>query len=495
MDRKSSLRAYVRTKEDQAEVNLEAKGEEELELLSDPLALANTGILLTTNKRGDGKVVFSLRELPLHSEWRTSAGHTVARVSRRDVLICDVTGQPHTIDVPSETLLTILYLPDAVLQTIWLHLVPSITNTCIPQDIGRCRLVCRHWARMIEKMVVYERTRGIRFVIPSHPVQRVRSIYDSDDEDYELEAEHDNDVEESLLDGVAGRHTSIARLWVLSTSRPKPAPAKGILKRPADDAQGKSKNTKKSVRFTGLGDESEAEEAEKERRARESVRRKLTEGTELSKRFLASFFGWSKHHHRKRSSIDGAELFGEEDDMDDEDADDQESADSDDTGEESASTVINSAEEAWYRTNVFENQTRNLNRLKELEMRLEEMVRSKGRLGCKVPRNNTATTASSGAEEEAQMGDGEGVDDESRVAIVGDDLQSSPTRVEVDGWAESPVYMSPPEALPDQAREEANAGEDEDEGGQEGKPKRRRRDSFSGLLSSMSGASKKLLSR
>jgi hypothetical protein len=54
MDRKSSLRAYVRTKEDQAEVNLEAKGEEELELLSDPLALANTGILLTTNKRGDG---------------------------------------------------------------------------------------------------------------------------------------------------------------------------------------------------------------------------------------------------------------------------------------------------------------------------------------------------------------------------------------------------------------------------------------------------------
>jgi hypothetical protein len=348
---------------------------------------------------------------------------------------------------------------------------------------------------MIEKMVVYERTRGIRFVIPAHLVQRVRSIYDSDDEDYELEAEHDdNDDEETLLDGVAGRHISIARLWVLSTSRPKPAPAKGILKRPADDgsAPGKSKTTKKSVRFTGLGDESEAEEAEKERRARESVRRKLTEGSELSKRFLASFFGWSKHHHRKRSSPDGAELFGEEDDMnDDEEADDQESADSDDMGEDSAPTVINSAEEAWYRTNVFENQTRNLNRLKELEMRLEEMVRSKGRIGCKATPN---TTASSEEEVEARMGGGEGVDYETRVAIVGDDLQTSPTRVEVGGWAESPVYMSPPEALPDEAREEANAGEDEDEAGQEGKPKRRRRD-FSGLLSSMSGAGKKLLSR
>jgi hypothetical protein len=47
--RQSSLRAYVHTQKGE-EVRVEEKGEEELELLNDPLALANTGILLMCNK-------------------------------------------------------------------------------------------------------------------------------------------------------------------------------------------------------------------------------------------------------------------------------------------------------------------------------------------------------------------------------------------------------------------------------------------------------------
>lgn len=206
MDRKSSLRAYVRTKEDQAEVNLEAKGEEELELLSDPLALANTGILLTTNKRGDGTGASHLFRLPavpflsrivhcplcvrtqLQARWCSACASCLSTASGalpRDtpwleslaatcssamsvrtclfppppsslaqVYLCSPflcyplpAGQPHTIDVPSETLLTILYLPDAVLQTIWLRLVPSITNTRIPRT--RPNPSTRGWLRVL----------------------------------------------------------------------------------------------------------------------------------------------------------------------------------------------------------------------------------------------------------------------------------------------------------------------------------------------------------
>jgi hypothetical protein len=322
---------------------------------------------------------------------------------------------------------------------------------------------------MIEKMVVYERGIGIRFVVPKRPVPRIRNIYDSDDEDYEFAAIDEENAE--YYDG-AGRHTTIARLWLLSTSRPKPAPAKGILKRPGDG--GKSKSSKKTVRWTGLGDESEADEEEKERRARESVRRKLAEGSELSKRFLVSFFGWSKHHHRKRSSDDG-----DEDDA--EESEGQESADSDLGETDSSSTIISSADEAWYRTNLFENQTRNLNRLKELEMRLEEMVRSKGKLNGKGKARMS--------EDEGEVGSSNG-----EVSIVGEDQQQV-VMVTTDGWAESPVYMSPPEAQPDEARLVAEAADDDNDDSGEGKQKRRRRDSFTGLLSSMSGARKKLLSR
>lgn len=44
-------------------------------------------------------------------------------------------GRPHTIDVPNEDPLTVLYLPDHVLQTIWLFLAPPDYVTFVPSIV------------------------------------------------------------------------------------------------------------------------------------------------------------------------------------------------------------------------------------------------------------------------------------------------------------------------------------------------------------------------
>ncbi len=111
---------FLFTKKQYKEDSILKKGEEELELLRSPLLLANTGILLVRWNRNslcsgkpesikqtalsspslssaasgvisaaDGKVIFSLSELPVYSEWTTLTGQTVDRISHRDVLVCD----------------------------------------------------------------------------------------------------------------------------------------------------------------------------------------------------------------------------------------------------------------------------------------------------------------------------------------------------------------------------------------------------------------------
>jgi hypothetical protein len=66
--------------------------DEELQLLRDPMALANVGLLLTCVQdnsaarslgpaMGGGCIVFSLEELPLHTSWQTVQGSFVCRVA------------------------------------------------------------------------------------------------------------------------------------------------------------------------------------------------------------------------------------------------------------------------------------------------------------------------------------------------------------------------------------------------------------------------------
>jgi hypothetical protein len=296
---------------------------------------------------------------------------------------------------------------------------------------------------MIEKMVSFDRAKGIKFAIPSWQLNGRAG---------EGESKDDDDDDESYGPPRISIHSLMS-----SPLRGKVQP-KSILKQPGDETS--KGRQKKSVRFAIPGDESDADDAEKEKRARESVRRKLAEGSELSKRFLSSFFGWSKNHHDKRSSDDDDEDDDEYEDVHIYDDGNDGSLDSDtgDSEESGEGDSIASAEESWYRTHVFENQTRNLAHLKELEMRLEEMVRSKG---------------GTGGEEGAACQGNE------------DDMDTSSSG-ETDEWAESPVYAAPaPEAQPDEVRAKRSSGQ-----------KRRTLESLSSsLISSMSGARKKLLSR
>lgn len=304
-------------------------------------------------------------------------------------------------------------------------------------------------------MIRYKPNHGIKFTVPCR-FDRKQYPHDSSDDEDDSDCLASEGYDSATM-------CPISILVRLSKHRSR-VPPKGILKL---EGASDSSRAKKRVRFRDFSDDDD-DESDEDRGTRETVRRKLTEGGDLSKRFLISFFGWSKRATFEMS--------------DDESGDGERKAQIQDPHWDNAGS---GQTEDVYREHIFENQARNLNRLKELEMRLEEMMRSKSRA--------RVHPSVDGSAQDQELNQNTNDIEESG------SLESDPTRISSppssratanplqDVWAESPVYLPPSTAQDvDPTDEKTESGSAQ---------KRRRRDSLVNILSSVSVARKRLLAR